>query len=104
MINITNLKPYARKTSDDPNYIAEIDYNDCGVIKCEIYTNLRFYFYDWLPKKDGCFQVSVFDHNFARPNGNLLLRIETENSCDKKYKKDLEKELKKMAHGSIFKN
>jgi len=89
-LKILSLNKFERINKYQPNYIAEAEFDGTSV-SCEIYTNMHFYL------NNG---IYAMDHNFARSNGNLILRIESFKRFGIINQKDIENEFRKMIKGN----
>lgn len=99
-LNIISLNKFERTKKYHPNYIAEFELDGISV-KCEIYTNARLKFHNWLPEKYGNSRFQAYDFNYAKMNGNLCLRIESLMSFDNVDDRKIERELRKILEGRI---
>jgi hypothetical protein len=100
MIKILSLKPFERKKTYEPNYIAEVEF-DKSHLTCEIYTNARLSL--WTPSRDGQEpKLFAWDHNLSRMNGNLYLRAESTKRFEVVNNRQLSKEIRDFINDQTY--
>ena len=90
-----SINKIGRENKYQPNYIAKLEFDGVSV-ECEIYTNAKLKFYDWLPEKYGNSRFCASDCMHARMNGNLSLRVESITRFKIVDTRKIESELREM--------
>ncbi|MDO8623066.1 MAG: hypothetical protein Q7R52_02375 [archaeon] len=94
-LNIISLNKFERTKEYHPNYIADIEFNGLFV-KCDIYTNALLF-------QNGHSGVYATDHNYAKMNGNLYLKVESMTRFKVVNNNEIEREFRKMIKGNGLK-